>query len=87
MYFADNELYNRVISVTREYLGPVSKRCIDRQITHHLGKRPEEIDENDLKLLVSWIEAVAALLTGDKRSSGELKERLELLVQTHKTAS
>jgi hypothetical protein len=82
VHFSNNQLYDRVIGITQEYLGPVSKRCIDRQITNHLHKQPEEIDENDLKLLVSWVEALTALLTGDKQVSKELTRRLELL--THK---
>lgn len=81
MHFTNSSLYERVIGVTQEYLGPVSKCCIDRQIIHHLDKRPDEIDENDLKLLVSWVEALTALLTGDKQVSRELTVRLESLAQ------
>lgn len=86
MYFSNNELYEGVINTTYEYLGSVSKWCIDGQIIHHLHKRPEEIDENDLELLISWIEALTALLTGDKKVSEELKERLESLTQAQRTA-
>lgn len=86
MYFANNELYNRVIRITYDYLGPLSKRCIDRQIAHHLGKHPEEIDENDLESLISWIEVLATLLTGDRRASRELARRLELLARVHTAA-
>jgi hypothetical protein len=86
VHFSNNQLYERVINITHEYLGSMSKRCIDGQITHHLHKPPEEIDENDLKLLISWIEALTALLTGDRRMGGEIRRRLESLTQTQRIA-
>lgn len=77
-------LYSKVIEVANDYLGPASKRFIDRQIINHLGKEPEEITYRDLDSLIDWIKVVVALLTEDKELINEFADRLRML--TKKTA-
>jgi hypothetical protein len=60
-------LYDQTLDVTADYLGPAAKRFIDRQITAHLYKNPEDLTANDLATLAVWMEAVIALLTDDKK--------------------
>lgn len=79
-------LYDQVVDVTSDYLGPASRRFIDRQITNHLEKRPEDINQNDLHELIDWIKAAIAVLTEDKKLIHEFTERLQKLTNNHVTA-
>lgn len=72
-------LYQQVVDITADYLGPASKRFIDRQITNHLGKEPEKITNQDLDSLIDWIKIAIALLTEDKQLIQEFTDRLRAL--------
>lgn len=84
--YKNYDLYTKVVEITSDYLGPASRRFIDRQVINHLGKEPEEITDEDLKDLIKWIEAATALLTDDTRLVREFKERLESLNNNRQTA-
>jgi hypothetical protein len=58
-------LYQRVVQVTTEYLGPAAPRFIDRQIQNHLQKKPNELTVQDLPVLIDWSKVALALLTDD----------------------
>jgi len=62
----DERVYERVVDVTREYLGPAADRFIARQITNHLHKRPEELAGTDLHELIDWLKLSMAFLTDDE---------------------
>lgn len=81
-----NTLYDQVVSITSDYLGPASRRFIDRQIVNHLGKRPEELSRADLGELTDWIIAAVAILTEDKHLIEEFTSRLQKLSKNHVTA-
>jgi hypothetical protein len=61
-------LYEQVVQITQDYLGPASERFIDRQIQTHLKKRPDELTEPDLAKLVDWLKIAIALLTEDGKT-------------------
>lgn len=69
-------LYELVVDITEEYLGPPSRRFINRQIQNHLSKEPEELAGSDLKNLVKWIRITAAYLTDDTKLINEYCSRL-----------
>jgi len=69
-------LYEEVVTVTSDYLGPAAQRFIDRQIESHLEKKPQEISPTDLKKLVEWCKVSLALLTQDKDEVDKYAERL-----------
>ncbi len=58
-------LYATIVEITEGYLGPAAQRFIDRQITFHLSKRPEDITRADLEKLNDWIKVSLSLLTDD----------------------
>jgi hypothetical protein len=58
-------LHQKVVSVTRVYLGPTADRFVDRQIINHLHKKPDELSQKDLLSLIDWIQAVVSLITDD----------------------
>ena len=73
------DLYLKIVEVTGDYLGPASKRFIDRQIINHLNKQPEEISDADMDSLIEWTTAAMALLTEDKHMVENYKHRLKTL--------
>lgn len=60
-------LYQRVIIVTTEYLGPAAPRFIDRQIQKHIGKNPKDLTLEDMPVLIDWSKIAIALLTDDRQ--------------------
>ena len=71
MALADN-----VVEVTEEYLGVAAKRFVARQISFHLGKRPEELKKEDIPQLAEWIKVSMAFLTEDKIMVDSLAQKL-----------
>lgn len=60
-------LYEEVVNITYDYLGPATDRFVTRQIKNHLHKRPEELRKKDLKDLIDWISLAVNLLSDDDR--------------------
>ena len=60
-----SRLYDEVIAVTDDYLGPAAERFVARQITTHLHKSPEKLTRTDLRKLIDWIKLAISLLTDD----------------------
>lgn len=59
-------LYERVVDITHEYLGPAADRFVTRQIRSHLHKNPEELKKRDLRSLIDWIGLAMSLLSDDE---------------------
>jgi hypothetical protein len=76
-------LYDRVIEVTTDYLGPAAERFIDRQVQNHLQKQPTELKEEDLQKLIDWIRVAVSVLTDDSSLVREYTARLQAL-DSHK---
>lgn len=62
-----NELFEKVVAITEDYLGPAAPRFVARQVSFHLGKTPEELITADIPKLAEWTKATLALLTDDKK--------------------
>lgn len=77
-------LHEQVIEITTDYLGPASKRFVDRQITSHLGKAPEKLKRSDISKLVRWMEAAVSLLTRDDKIVKEYVGKLNGLANGSK---
>ncbi len=58
-------LYDEVVKITQEYLGPAAERFISRQIQSHLNKKPENITKQDIPALTNWVKIAISLLTED----------------------
>ena len=76
-----HSLYDQTVEITIDYLGPPAKRFVDRQISAHLKKEPEQLTPQDLSKLTVWMEAVVSLLTKDKDVVSEYIDKLEELSQ------
>ena len=73
----DVMLYDQMVEITADYLGPAAPRFIDRQIYNHLKKTPQDIKKDDLQELIAWIRAAISLLTDDYGLVEEYATRLE----------
>jgi hypothetical protein len=71
-----NRLYNDIVAITSDYLGPAAQRFIDRQISNHLNKPPDQLTRRDIKKLVDWSRVAIALLTDDKQIVNDYTESL-----------
>ena len=76
---SEKNLYNAIVDVTADYLGPAARRFIDRQIQNHLEKAPDELTVQDLSSLIDWIRVSFAFLTEDRNLIEELSARLRKL--------
>lgn len=73
-------LYDRVIIIMEEYLGPAAERFIARQVTFHLHKSPDELTSDDLPKLIEWTKVTLGLLTEDRDIIDEYAKRMTKLV-------
>lgn len=74
-------LYEQVVNVTVDYLGPAAERFISRQIQMHIGKEPEDLTKADLEKLVDWIKLAIALLSEDSKLVEEFTKSLMALAK------
>ena len=75
-----NDLYNKLVAITSDYLGPAANRFIDRQIQNHLNKEPQAVTIKDLELLNDWMKISVALLTENPKIRKEYAKRLASLL-------
>lgn len=80
-------LYDRVVNITRVYLGPAADRFIARQIQNHLHKDPQALSSEDLGVLIDWIRAAVSLLTEDNEIIEEYTTQLQELAAPPHRAS
>lgn len=74
-----DSLFENIVNITEQYLGPAARRFIVRQVAFHLGKAPEELDAKDIPELVEWTKATLALLTEDKYMVNDYAQKISQL--------
>jgi hypothetical protein len=62
-------VYEKVVSVSKVYLGPATEAFITRQCKSHLKKEPSELASADLAILSKWLEIGAGLLMDQKKAT------------------
>lgn len=77
-------LYQQVVDISAEYLGPSAERFIGRQITVHLQKNPEKLNKRDIPRLTEWVHITFSLLTDDQKLVDSFTNDLHSLVKTSK---
>ena len=60
-------LYDDVVAITYDYLGPAADRFVVRQIRNHLQKDPSQLKKEDLKQLIDWIQLAMRLISDDSQ--------------------
>lgn len=61
----NTSLYDEVVTITYEYLGPAADRFVVRQIRNHLQKDPSQLRREDLRQLIDWIQLAMRLISND----------------------
>jgi hypothetical protein len=74
-------LYEEVIKLTQAYFGPATHRFVNRQITNHLGKEPEQLDHQDLLRLIDWVSPAMALVTENQETVKRYMSELRALAE------
>ena len=74
-------MYDDIVGITKDYLGPAAERFISRQVEFHLKKKPEELNKDDVLKLLEWIRVSIALLTEDKKMVDNCVNRITKLTQ------
>ena len=69
-------VYDEMIDIARDYLGPAAGRFISSQIEFHLKMEPDQINLSDIPKLESWLRVSLAMISDDESSINEFVERL-----------
>ena len=75
-------VYDQVLQVTTDYLGPAAERFITRQIKVHLDKKPSELSPADVAKLADWLKVAIALLTEDNKMVDDFNRDLLKIAKT-----
>lgn len=78
-----HSVFNEVVAITYEYLGPAATRFVSRQVSGHLHKKPESLSHDDLPSLIDWIKVAMGFLTDDRDLIDEYISRLQTLQDDH----
>ncbi|HUQ30270.1 MAG TPA: hypothetical protein VM103_01995 [Candidatus Paceibacterota bacterium] len=72
--------YEQIVSVTTDYLGPASKRFIDRQISFHFNNKDHEtLTKDDVAKLADSVRISLGLLTQDAKMVTEAEARIRAI--------
>jgi hypothetical protein len=77
-------LYDQIVVITAEYLGPAAERFLYRQVTNHLGIPPTALNKRDLEKLLTWIRLAMIILTNDEQLVSEYMEQLRDVIRNDK---
>ena len=69
-------LYDEIVTISKDYLGPAGQRFVDRQIVFHLNKYPQDLKKEDVPKLVEWIKVTLALFADDPKKVNECSQRI-----------
>ena len=72
-------IYDQVVRITQNYLGPVSDDFIELQVKSHLHKAPKDLSTTDLSKLIDWIRVTVSLLTEDNSVIDDYTQELRNL--------
>jgi hypothetical protein len=78
---ADRTLYEEVTKIAEDYLGPAAPRFINRLITNHLNKAPEDISRQDIKELTAWTRLAVSMITNEEETVEDFVQRLRMLAR------
>jgi hypothetical protein len=74
-------VFDQIVNVTEDYLGPAAHRFVSRQVASHLDKAPEEVTADDIPKLAEWTKVTLALLTEDRYVLSEYADRMAELME------
>lgn len=75
-------IYDQIVAITEDYLGPAAHRFVARQVSSHLAKEPAEVVRDDIPMLTEWTKVTLGLLTEDRKLVSEYVAKMTELAQT-----
>jgi hypothetical protein len=69
-------VYDQVVDVTYEFLGPAAERFVAREVEAHLHKKPQDLNFDDISKLHEWSKLAIALLADDTKLVEEYSKNL-----------
>jgi hypothetical protein len=76
---AERTLYEEVTKIAEDYLGPAAPRFVDRLISNHLHKSPEDLKRGDIKALTTWTRLAVSVITNEEETVEDFVQRLQVL--------
>ncbi len=70
------KIYDELVRIAEDYLGPAAPRFVARQVKFHLDKEPSDLTVRDIAPLESWVRVSVGLLTEDKQMANEFAMRV-----------
>jgi len=77
---SNSGLFEQVVAITQEYLGPAANRFVMRILDSHFQKEPRQLKSDDIPELSEWIKVSLGLLTDDKRIVDECEHKILKLI-------
>jgi hypothetical protein len=71
-----DQYYNQILEITKDYLGPAAGRFVNRQINSYLNKSPDELLKSDIPMLAIRIRSGLVVLTKDEKTVKEAYQRI-----------
>ncbi len=71
-------LYDDVVKIAKDYIGPAGQKFTDRQISSHLGLSPSAISNKNMEELAKWCFISGKMLIGDDKAK-EFSEKVKAL--------
>jgi hypothetical protein len=73
-------LYDDVVTIAKEYIGPAGQKFIDRQMESHLNLTPAELNKTNLFELSKWCFASGRLII-DAEEARSFQGRINALAE------
>ncbi len=78
----DTQLYyEQILEIAKDYLGPAAGRFVNRQISSHLNKAPEQLVKSDIPMLAIRIRSGLIVLTKDEDTVNEAYQRISSIAK------
>ncbi len=74
------KVYEKVVLVSKTYLGPATESFIARQCKSHLKKDPAALLTSDLATLAKWMEISGSLLM-EQSKAAELSKQIASITE------
>lgn len=79
-------LYQKLVKIGVDCLGPATERWFPYLITAHLNKQPHDIVPSDLPKLCLWAKITAALYTENEQQVEKFAKQIEALARNKEGA-
>lgn len=74
-------LYNQIVQITEDYIGPAARQFIDNHIQNHCAISPCNLNHKDMPELIEWIKISMSYLTNDTALVEEYVQKLTHITQ------